>query len=78
MQTPTRVERWAKHEATEKDPQVRLLKLLEQMEGRQDARWNRLYRQLTWLPITWSVMTLAFGFVGWFVYSIVVALAERP
>lgn len=80
--TATRSERWAQSAAesaaAEKDPQLRLLRLLEQMEQRQAARWDRLYHQLTWLPFIWSAISAAFAFVGWILYQLIVAYVSRP
>jgi hypothetical protein len=78
----TRAERWAQSAAesaaAEKDPQLRMLKVLELMEQRQQVRWDRLYHHLTWLPFTWSAISAAFGLVGWFLYRVIVALVEKP
>lgn len=82
QESPSRAEKWAQNAAEsaaiEKDPQLRLLRLLEQIEQRQNLRWERLYHQLTWLPFTWSAISAAFALVAWFLYHLIIAMVDKP
>lgn len=58
----TRAERWAQNLGPQSDA-VRIERMLVDRDRKNEAHWERLHQQLYWLPLYFTLWSLAVGVV---------------